>query len=261
MDEGRKTVGGTKVYNVNTEVFKGPFDVLLDLIEKRKLFINDISLAQVADDFIGYIRDQDRFPLQESAHFILIASTLILIKSRSLLPSLTLTEEEEDDIEELERRLKLYKEVKEHSEALRESWGGRKLFFGRGESFPYPISFVPDLSVSQDSLVASAEYILNRVPKESDMPQVKVGGTVKLKTVINSLISRISVELSMSFREFSGLDDSGLVKSKKGKHMVIVSFIALLELVKQGLLTAHQDEGCFNDIYIESSDPELSGYV
>src|SRR4051812_32375972 len=98
---------------VKHEQFEGPLDLLLSLIEKRKLFINDISLAKVADDFINHIKNFEQFPIGESANFILIASTLLLIKSKSLLPTLQLTEEEQGSIEDLETRLKIYQRIKD----------------------------------------------------------------------------------------------------------------------------------------------------
>ena len=71
---------------VKQQHFEGPLDLLLSLIEKRKLFINDIALAKVTDDFISHIQSLNQFPMADSANFILIASTLLLIKSKSLLP-------------------------------------------------------------------------------------------------------------------------------------------------------------------------------
>ena len=85
-------------FTVKTKDFEGPLDLLLDLIEKRKFFINDLSLAKVTDDFIAHIQQFENLPMGESAHFILVASTLLLIKSRSLLPQLNLTEEEQTDL-------------------------------------------------------------------------------------------------------------------------------------------------------------------
>jgi segregation and condensation protein A len=87
-------------FKIKTQVFEGPLDLLLTLVEKKKLFINDIALSQVTDDFIAHIQNFDKLPMGDSAHFILIASTLLLIKSKSLLPALTLTEEEEEGIRE-----------------------------------------------------------------------------------------------------------------------------------------------------------------
>ncbi|MGM0629005.1 MAG: segregation and condensation protein A [Patescibacteria group bacterium] len=254
MERDRETFGGVRIYNVNTDVFQGPFDVLLDLIEKRKLFINDIALAQVADDFIKYVQDQNRFPLEESAHFILIASTLILIKSKSLLPSLDLTEEEEEDIGRLEDRLKVYKEVKKEAERLKDNWGVSQMFFGKGEDMSITVSFMPDESVAKESLLNVASEIINRVSEEKALPQVNVDEKVKLKTVINSLVSRISAETNMNFRDFVGLRPDGVIKDEREKRVVIVSFIALLELVKQGMAVAYQGEGGNSDIYIENTD-------
>jgi len=86
-------------FTIKTESFEGPLDLLLDLIEKRKLYISDISLAKVTDDFIEHIKNIGGIEIGESAHFILVASTLLLIKSKSLLPELALTEEEQFDDE------------------------------------------------------------------------------------------------------------------------------------------------------------------
>src|ERR1041384_5079208 len=106
-------------YTVKTSVFEGPLDLLLDLVTKRKLFVNDVSLAQVTDDFIKYLEEHEEFPMGESAEFILVASTLMLIKSRSLLPMIKLTEEEEESIHELEDRLTLYAKYKDLAQGLK----------------------------------------------------------------------------------------------------------------------------------------------
>ncbi len=102
----------TESYTVKTTGFEGPFGLLLDLIEKRKLFINDVSLASVTEDYLNYMNKLgglNSCGSTEITSFILIASTLILIKSKSLLPNLDLTVEEEGDIKNLEERLRLYK--------------------------------------------------------------------------------------------------------------------------------------------------------
>ena len=98
-----------KDFKVRVGEFEGPLELLLDLIEKRKLHISDVSLSQVADEFIEYTKSIEDFPIADSADFILVASTLLLIKSKSLLPNLELTVEEEENIGELEKRLALYK--------------------------------------------------------------------------------------------------------------------------------------------------------
>ena len=113
-----------KSFSVKTSVFEGPLDLLLELINKRKLFVSDVSLARVTDDFICYIEQYEsagrRIPIAESAEFIMVASTLMLVKSRSLLPGLRLTEEEEESISDLEQRLALYAYMKELSLELKQ---------------------------------------------------------------------------------------------------------------------------------------------
>src|SRR3989338_7957035 len=110
-------------YIVKTGSFQGPLDLLLDLIEKRKLPISEVSLAKVADDYIAYVKTLSEFPIAMSAHFILVASTLLLIKSKSLLPNLALSEEEQGSIEDLERRLRLYKRARELGRHIRSIFG------------------------------------------------------------------------------------------------------------------------------------------
>ena len=103
---------------VKTSVYEGPLEVLLELIEKRKLLINDISLASVTDEYIARVNTMPHLPVGETAEFISLAATLLLIKSRSLLPNLQLSEEESRDIKELEYRLALYQLIKEASLGL-----------------------------------------------------------------------------------------------------------------------------------------------
>src|SRR5437773_2621351 len=110
-------------FAVKTEQFEGPLDLLLDLIGRRRLFINDISLSKVTDDYLEYLKGLNQFSIPDSANFILIASTLVLIKSKSLLPTLNLTEEEEMSIADLEERLRIYKILKEATVGLREHFG------------------------------------------------------------------------------------------------------------------------------------------
>jgi len=99
------------IYTIKAAGFEGPFGLLLELIEQRKLFINDVSLSAVTEDYLNYMNKLgglNHFSPAEIASFVLVASTLILIKSKSLLPNLDLTSGEESDIKSLEERLRLY---------------------------------------------------------------------------------------------------------------------------------------------------------
>src|SRR3989338_8745585 len=112
-------------YQVKTQVFEGPMELLLDLVEKRKLFINEISLAEVADDYIAHLKEFQKLPVDFVSNFLIVAATLILIKSKSLLPTLSLTEEETHDIDELERRLKEYQKIRELSVHVKQMFGAK----------------------------------------------------------------------------------------------------------------------------------------
>ena len=220
---------------VKTSVFEGPLDLLLELIEKKKLLINDISLAQVADDFIAYVNQHPELPLGETAEFIALAATLLLIKSRSLLPTLTLTDEESRDIKELEYRLALYQLVKEAARGL-ERLG--LPYLPETEAPAEQPLFIPDSAATPAALRAAAQGIIEGFPQMLALPKVAVKKIMSLEDMIGRLSQRISDAFRMSFREFS----------KGEKNTVIVSFLALLELVKQGIIKAEQSG---DDIHME----------
>lgn len=218
-------------YSVKTEVFTGPLDLLLDLIEKRKLFVNDVSLSQVTDDFVRYIEMHEEFPINESAEFILVASTLMLIKSRSLLPSLPLTEEETASIEDLEDRLKLYQKVKELSLELKKLYG-QKIIFEKEPKRSEVIVFSPDSKTDVENLSNVLMHLLNTLPKKETLPKTTVRKIITLEQMIEKLSERIAKGMRMKFSE---------VYSKEEKVNTIVGFLAVLELVKRGVLRVNQE--------------------
>lgn len=218
-------------YSVKTEVFTGPLDLLLDLIEKRKLFVNDVSLSQVTDDFVKYIEMHEEFPINESAEFILVASTLMLIKSRSLLPSLPLTEEETASIEDLEDRLKLYQKVKELSLELKKLYG-QKIIFEKEPKRSEVIVFSPDSKTDVENLSNVLMHLLNTLPKKETLPKTTVRKIITLEQMIEKLSERIAKGMRMKFSE---------VYSKEEKVNTIVGFLAVLELVKRGVLRVNQE--------------------
>lgn len=238
-------------FQVKTDRFQGPLDLLLQLIEKRKLLINDISLAQVTDDFIAYIRNQEAFPVGESAQFILIASTLLLIKSKSLLPNLELTTEEQGNIEDLERRLKLYARIKELSLHIKERFG-TNVIFPKGEVKNTLVVFAPTGEITAQNFLEAVKRVLQNLPKKEQVPKAVVKKVISLEEMIGSLTERVKSAMKMSFKDFSGL-------GKQEKVHVVVSFLALLELVKQGMIDVVQ-EGHFNDIHMETQEIGVPRY-
>jgi len=239
-------------YKVKTHIFEGPLDTLLSLIEKRKLFINDISLAQVADDYIAYIKNLSDFPIADSSHFILIASTLVLIKSRSLLPNLTLTEEEQGSIDDLEDRLKQYQKYKALSVHLKERFGIHVEYL-RLPSKEKKIVFTPDKNTSVSRMSETLKILIQNLPKKEFVPRAIVQKVISLEEMMDSLAERITKSMKMSFKDFSGHG------GKAEKLNVIVSFLAMLELVKQGIINVRQ-ESDFHDIEIETQSVGVPRY-
>lgn len=231
-------------FKIKTEVFEGPLDLLLSLIEKRKLLINDVSLAKVTDDFISYLQSREAYSIKDSSDFIVIASTLLLIKSKSLLPTIDLTEEEKTDIEDLELKLKIYKKIKELSVGIKENFGKNILFFANPRKAE-PV-FSPSEDMNKENFAKAIFDVINNLPKFEKKPKIKITKVVSLEEMIGNLTERVKSSLRMSFRDFSGM-------GKVEKVNVIVSFLAMLELVKQGIIEVNQRDK-FEDINIETKD-------
>ena len=238
-------------FTVKTHSFEGPLDLLLDLIEKRKLFINDIALSKVTDDFIAHVKQFENLPMGESAHFILVASTLLLIKSKSLLPELALTEEEQGDIHDLETRLKIYKRIKEASVGVRKLFGAEIIF---PQSQPQPTNpvFAPAPEFTLEKALYSLKDLINRLPKKETLPKHVVQKVVSIEEMIGALTTRITSALRISFKEFTR-------DHKENRVNVIVSFLAMLELVKDGILHVSQESN-FGDIQMETKDVGVPRY-
>ena len=193
-------------------------------------------------------------PVGETAEFIALAATLLLIKSRSLLPTLTITEEESRDIRELEYRLAVYQLIKEAAVGLRVAQGNPALFEGTPPKQD-PL-FLFDQSITLEALRSTMGNLIANFPTTAALPQVKVRQIVSIEDMIERLSDRVSSAFRLSFREFSGV---GRTVSPEQKQEVIVSFLALLELVKQGILRANQADH-FGDIILESDSVSIPSY-
>lgn len=238
-------------YTIKTEVFEGPLGLLLSLIEKRKLFINDISLAVIADDYIEFIRNRGDISVRESSDFVLIASALMLIKSKSLLPNLNLTLEEEKNIDDLEERLKIYKRMRDLSLHIGERFG-KNIMFAKNYSRNTEPIFSPDEKITSQNVFASIVDVITSIPKKEIVPRKSVVKVVSLEEMIDRLTERIRQSIKMSFRDFSGM-------GKSEKVHVVVSFLAMLELVKQNVVAVRQTV-VFGEIDIENQDVSTPSY-
>jgi len=230
------------MYKVRLEQFEGPLDLLLQLIEANDLDINQISLANIADEYIKYVNGQKVISLEDLSDFLLVASKLLYIKSKSLLPYL-IWDGEEDEPLELEEQLKLYKEFLQASQKIEELIKQKNFLFSR-ERAAVPKGFYPPDKFSVQSLKDAYLLILQKIE-----PLIRTGKEIKAKIVsikqkIEDLKSRIEQKARLGFKEF--------VSKAKNKTEVIVSFLALLELVKQKIVNVEQDD-LFKEITITKS--------
>ncbi len=229
--------------------YEGPFEVLLELIEKRKLSVSELSLAQVTDDYIEHVRSQAAFPMEDAANFIGVAATLLLIKSKSLIPELELSPDEEGDVEDLKARLKYYEMARDAARELGRIFG-TQMMVSAGDREPEAV-FAPSRDLSLGSLEAALRAALNSLEKEEKLPEVRVRPLVTIEEMMDRLTIRVQKALTMSFKDFAG--------DKAEKVEVIVSFLALLELVKQGVVEAAQYDA-FADIKITNTSASVPRY-
>ena len=231
-------------FHVKTEAYQGPFGLVLELIEARKLLVNDLALAIITEDFIQHVRNQPTFPIDETAYFIQVAATLLLIKSRSLLPDLTLTEEENADVEDLKKRLEIYERVRDAARELSRIYG-ETILVSAGERDP-DIVFSPPHDLSADALQEACSRMFAAYSETGRLPEARVRPLVTIEDMMDRLAKRVQNSLTVSFRNFAG--------DPQKRVDVIISFLALLELVKQGVVAAEQPN-THGDIRISHTSP------
>lgn len=231
-------------FHITTDSFAGPFELVLELIEARKLLVNDLSLASITDDFIAHVRSAETFPVEQTANFIQIAATLLLIKSKSLIPDLELTEDEQGDVDDLRRRLEAYERVRTAATELAKIFAEQPLLPG-GARF-IPTHFSPTRDTTVEAMRAALERVLAARETVTELPEARIRPLISIESMMDRLSERVQRALTVSFREFTG--------SAKERVDVIVSFLALLELVKQGAVAAEQYDQ-YGDIRISHTAP------
>jgi len=233
-------------YELKTENFAGPIEKLLELIEEKELDVTTVSLSKVTADFLVYLETLSRpensaVNPQILADFISVASKLILIKSKALLPQMELTEEEESDIKDLENRLRIYAKFKAVRKNIETLWNANRVAYGRELFGSYKISFFypsPDLTISsiQKSMSAVFQVIEAMKAKERKMVQRAI---VSIEEKIKELVARLKAKGRSHFSELAST-----------REEMVVLFLAILHLLKDRLVDIEQTEN-FSDIIIK----------
>ncbi len=239
-----------QVLSVKTKVFEGPLELLLELVEKRKLLINDISLATVTDEYMATVSSMQEQSLPHTAQFVQLAATLLLIKSKSLLPVLELTDEEESAIEDLEERLKQYQVYRDAGKLVEKVFGRQYMFARTYRPSDEPL-FVLDQFTALQPLEEAMRALVSNLPVTTTRPKVQVRPVISLDEMIARLETRVQQALRTTFSE--------LVAGETEPKTVIVGFLAILESVKQGSILVAQMER-FADIEIERQEVSIPRY-
>ncbi|MBU0625793.1 segregation/condensation protein A [Patescibacteria group bacterium] len=234
-------------YTVKLEQFEGPLNLLLQLIEAEKLDISEVSLSQVTDDYLTLLEANPDIPPEELADFLVIASRLLLIKSKLLLPYLQLNTEEDDGLD-LESQLRIYKSYLEASKILEKMVGRRRFLYVHDKLPKTEIGFSPPHNLTLDQMRELFLGIIKRLEPLVQPKREALERTVSIHDKITQIRDLISRTKQIKF--------SALMNSATTRMEIIISFLALLELVKQRNVYVTQS-GRFSDITIVKS-PKLN---
>jgi len=230
-------------YTVSTPVFEGPLDLLLNLIESAELDITSVSLALVTDQYLARIRTLQDMDAEEISAFLVIAAKLIQIKSEALLPRPPVREVgEEDPGEALARQLRLYKKFKEVAGWLKERDAQNLRTYLRIAAPPKVESRFEMGEITLADLVNAAQTIFSREQEKAELGTVIRAPKVTIREKVYQITKLLGTEERTTFRK--------IIAGAKSRIEVVVTFLALLELVKRYRVNAQQDAS-FSDIQIE----------
>jgi segregation and condensation protein A len=233
-------------YEVHTPVYEGPLDLLLSLIERTELDITTVSLAMVTDQYLVHINSMEELLADEISAFLVIAAKLIQIKSEALLPRPPARElGEEDAGQGLVDQLKLYKRFKEIGQWLSERQQANLRTYLR---IAPPPKIEPKLDLSNitlDDLVVAAEEAFAKEIAKTPLATVISAPRVTIREKIDMITKVMKNMQRASF--------SSLTKDSTSRLEIVVTFLAMLELIKRYRVQAHQ-EGLFGEIEIDRSE-------
>lgn len=243
--------------DVKLEAFEGPLDLLLHLIEKNKVNIYDIPIVEITNQYMEYIQEMERSTSMESmSEFLVMAATLLKIKSRMLLPKEE-KEEEEDPREELVQRLVEYKMCRYAAGELKDMSVDAEKVFYKTETIPKeireyeepirPSEIVGDVTLEKLNQVF--QMVMRRKKDREDPVRSRFGKIEKEKYKVEDRMRDIR-------RQIQGLrriNFRTLLDIQPTKEMVIVTFLAVLELMKVGQVTVSQKSN-FGEIYMDAAD-------
>ena len=241
------------------QVFEGPMDLLMHLIEKNKIDIYDIPIVTITDQYLEYVRQMEHDDMNVTSEFLVMAATLLDIKSRMLLPREENAEgEEEDPRDELVRRLLEYKMYKYMSEELREKSRHAGYSYFRPQDLPEEVrSYVPPLNYEEligDKTAQSLKNVFAEVlrRKKSRVDPIRSGfGKIQREEIS---VADKTLYIRAYLASHPHADFREMLEQEDSKEEIIVTFLVILELMKNQMIRITQEE-TFGKIAIDLVDP------
>ena len=234
-------VGG---YSIHLPVYEGPLDLLLALIERAELDITSVSLARVTNQYLDYIRSLREVKPEEVSEFLVIASKLIQIKSEALLPRPPQREAGEEDIgEALARQLRIYKRFREIAEWLRDREKAGLHTYLRVAAPPKVDSRLDMTGLTLQNLLDAAREVYEKAQEKESLGTVIRAPKVTIREKIREITRLLGRKQQTTFDE--------MIDEAKSRLEIVVTFLALLELVKRYRVLARQ-ETLFSSIQVNA---------
>lgn len=221
-------------YVVELEGFQGPLDLLLNLIEAEELDITQVSLAKVTDQYLQSIEGMQEHNPDAIVDFLVVASQLMVIKSKALLPLLVLDDEEELDARELEFRLKQLKLFRDFAVNIEKSLAQKHILFGQRFVPPKNAHFLPAENISLEALQQALQDVLHQLPKEEFLEEETLQTGMSTKDKMGHIRKNLEKLTKIKFQD--------MVMDKASKMEVVITFLAMLELLKQRIISVEQSE-------------------
>lgn len=237
----------TQKYAIKIDNFEGPLDLLCHLIDKNKMNIYDINLSEITDQYIEFLKEQEKLNLEIASEFVVMASTLLFLKSKNLLPK---QEEEEEEIteEELIRRIIEYKKFKEISKVLREKY---IIFSNRYYGFEEKIDLPKQKLEKKYDEAIIPEIYENLVEKNNEKINQNAKNIEKIAITDNyTVASKVREMFKVLIKQKRFVFNKLFSIKKHNKQEVVTAFSGLLELSRRSKVETIQEE-LFGDITVE----------
>ncbi len=237
----------TTKYAIKLDNFEGPLDLLCHLIDKNKMDINEVKISDIADQYIQYINELDGYNLEIASEFLIMASTLLYLKSKSLLPKTTEDEAELTE-EELLQRIIEYKKYKEISKKFKEMYEVySKRFYKLPEKIELPKQKL-ETEYSKDVIINSYQKLIEKNEKKINQNKNNIEKIAVVENV--SVASKVKDIFRELIRKPKFVFNKLFTLSRCNKQEVVTAFSGLLELSRRSKVTATQEE-LFGDIIVE----------